>query len=63
MPRSGSDTEATKECTKAPKELKALAVKSRTKASPQDLLSATQKATKWKHALVSALPLQAAEGI
>ena len=61
-PQSGSDTEATKECIKALKELQALAVKSRTKASPWDLLSASQKATTWKRALVSALPLQATKG-
>ena len=61
-PQSGSDTEATKECIKALKELQALAVNSRTEASPQDLLSASQKATTWKRALVSALPLQATKG-
>ena len=60
--QSSSDTGATKECIKALKELKALAVKSRTEASPQDLLSASQKATTWKRALVSVLPLQAAKG-
>ena len=58
-PPSGSDTEATKKCTRALKELQALAVKSRTKASPQDLLSASQKATTWKRTLASELPLQA----
>ena len=61
-PPSGSNTEATKECTKALKELQALEVKSRTKASPQYLPSDSHKATTWKRALVSALPLQAAKG-
>ena len=40
-PPSGSDTEATKGCSTALKELQALAVKARTKESPQDLLSAS----------------------
>ena len=62
-PPSGSYTEAKKECIKALKELQALAVKSRTKAPPHGLLSASQKATTWKRALVSALPLQAAKGL
>ena len=62
VPQSGSDTDATKECIKALKELQALAVKSRTKASPHCLLNASQKATTWKRALVSALPLQATKG-
>ena len=58
-PPCGSDTKATKEGAKVLKEIQNLALKSRNKASSQDLLNASQKAATWKNILVRSLPSQA----